>query len=43
MSGKIDTIFFATERILSSIEQGAPVKADPVESQLRRDIASVAG
>ena len=38
MSGKIDTIFFATERILSFIERGIPETGEPTDSQLRRDI-----
>ena len=41
MSGKIDTIFFATERILSSLEAGQPSEPDLIGSPIRRDIARV--
>ena len=39
MSGKIDTIFFAMERILASIESGAAISKRELSSSLRRDIA----
>jgi hypothetical protein len=40
MSGKIDTIFFATERILSLIESGIVVTSSSATSQLRREITA---
>ena len=40
MSGKIDTVFFATERILSLIEAVQTDPAEEVRSSLRGDIAS---
>ena len=40
MSGKIDTIFFAMERILSFIESSESRGLVPLASPLRRDIAS---
>ncbi len=41
MSGKIDTVFFATERILAAIEAGQLDAARPVDSSLRREILRV--
>lgn len=38
MSGKIDTVFFATERILAAIEAGQFDGAAEVDSSLRREI-----
>jgi hypothetical protein len=39
MSGKIDTVFFAVERILSLTEAAFEVKTDPVRPVLRDDLA----
>lgn len=41
MSGKIDTIFFATERILSFLEQGTVTNEEEIASPLRRDITAI--
>jgi len=41
MSGKIDTIFFATERILAAIEAGQFDAGAQVDSSLRRNIAQI--
>jgi len=41
MSGKIDTIFFATERILAAIEAGQFDASAQVDSTLRRNIAQI--
>ena len=41
MSGKIDTIFFATERILAAIEAGQFDASAQVDSSLRRNIAQI--
>ena len=41
MSGKIDTVFFATERILAAIEAGQFDAGVAVDSSLRRNIAQV--
>ena len=40
MSGKIDTIFFAMERILAFIESSRERSFSPLASPLRRDIVS---
>ena len=39
MSGKIDTVFFAVERILSLTEAAFETKIDPVRPVLRQDLA----
>ena len=41
MSGKIDTVFFATERILAAIEAGQFDAGMHVDSSLRRSIAQI--
>lgn len=41
MSGKIDTVFFATERILSMIEGSQALSVDDITSSLREDIMVV--
>ncbi len=41
MSGKIDTVFFATERILAAIEAGQFDASVQVDSSLRRNIAQI--
>ena len=41
MSGKIDTVFFATERILAAIEAGQFDAGMHVDSSLRRNIAQI--
>ena len=41
MSGKIDTVFFATERILAAIEAGQFDAGTHVDSSLRRSIAQI--
>ncbi len=41
MSGKIDTVFFATERILTAIQAGHLDETPEVSSSLRRDIKHV--
>ncbi len=40
MSGKIDTIFFAMERILASLESGSAMSKRELSSSLRREIAT---
>jgi hypothetical protein len=41
MSGKIDTVFFATERILSLLEKEHAVSMEDAVSSLRADIIQV--
>jgi hypothetical protein len=41
MSGKIDAVFFATERILSLIEKENAVSMEEAVSSLRADITQV--
>lgn len=43
MSGKIDTVFFATERILSMLEAQNSIGEIPRENTIRRDIVKTRG